>query len=382
LTRRTQTQQATRAIFIGFPSNQAGWLFYTENKIGTMHIHVSYDATFDENFDSALVFDTHPFQGSIAIRRNPTSNPEQMESFTEQEPTQSTGSITDFHNAALPKQNEEGSEESVNNPDESVTEVNQDNTENEYVMVEAPQDTENEEMEESQDTQANRYPNRIRRRNTKYFDMPSETVEQAMFMGETFNYDPNDERMHSSLDPYMRYIMPDFEMALSAIKVKSNEQVDIYLPEPQGIKSMLRLPPKQRNAWLKAYKLELKNLIEDNETFVIDTPKKGEKVIPTKPVFKAKQTQDGKLEKLKVREVARGDLEQHDEDEDTWSPGTSSCGVRMFLAQVAKSGRTPKQADFIGAYLQARVRGHHFVRLSSELGKYFPEYSKWFGIPL
>jgi hypothetical protein len=40
LTHRTQVQQATRAIFIGFPSNQAGWLFYTEDKIGTMHIHV------------------------------------------------------------------------------------------------------------------------------------------------------------------------------------------------------------------------------------------------------------------------------------------------------------------------------------------------------
>jgi hypothetical protein len=60
--RQTQTQQATRAIFIRFPNNQAGWLFYTEQQIGSAHIHVSRDATFNENFDSALVFDTHPFQ--------------------------------------------------------------------------------------------------------------------------------------------------------------------------------------------------------------------------------------------------------------------------------------------------------------------------------
>ena len=72
---------------------------------------------------------------------------------------------------------------------------------------------------------------------------------------------------------------------------------------------MLRLPPKQRNAWLKAYRSELKNLIEDNETFSIETPKPGKKLVPTKPVFRAKQTQDGVLNKLKVREVARGDLE-------------------------------------------------------------------------
>jgi hypothetical protein len=107
----------------------------------------------------------------------------------------------------------------------------------------------------------------------------------------------------------MQYVMPSFETVLAAIQEESKESIEIYLPEPQGIKSMLKLPPKQRNAWLKAYKSELKNLIEDNETFVIETPRKGEKVIPTKPVFKAKQTQDGKLEKLKVREVARGDLQ-------------------------------------------------------------------------
>lgn len=67
-TDHTQTQQATRGIFIGFPSNQAGWLFYTENAIGTHHIHESHDATFDEFFDSTLVFNKHPFQGSLATR--------------------------------------------------------------------------------------------------------------------------------------------------------------------------------------------------------------------------------------------------------------------------------------------------------------------------
>jgi len=65
--RRTQTQQATRGIFIGFPTNQAGWLFYTEEPIGSSHIHVSLDATFDETFDTALVFDMKPFQGSLSL---------------------------------------------------------------------------------------------------------------------------------------------------------------------------------------------------------------------------------------------------------------------------------------------------------------------------
>jgi hypothetical protein len=74
---------------------------------------VSYDATFDENFDSALVFDTHPFQGSIAICRTPTSNPTHLETFNEHESLQSTGSITDFNNTILPQQTKDGSKESV-----------------------------------------------------------------------------------------------------------------------------------------------------------------------------------------------------------------------------------------------------------------------------
>jgi hypothetical protein len=203
-----------------------------------------------------------------------------------------------------------------------------------------------------------------------------------MFTTETITFNPQTERMDSSLDKFKNLIIPEFAEAYSTIQKESEEPIDLYLPEPQGIKSMLRLPPKQRTAWLKAYRSELKNLIIDNNTFEIETPKHGEKVIPTKPVCRAKQTQNGKLDKLKVREVARGDLERREENEDTWSPGSSTSGVRMHLAQAAKAGRTPKQADFIAAYLQARVRGRHFVRLSAELANYFPEYSKWFGVPL
>jgi hypothetical protein len=67
--------------------------------------------------------------------------------------------------------------------------------------------------------------------------MPSETEEQAMFVGESFSYDPKDERMHSSLEPFMQYVMPSFETALAAIQEESKEPIEIYLPEPQGIKS-------------------------------------------------------------------------------------------------------------------------------------------------
>jgi hypothetical protein len=358
-TRRTQNQQASRGIFIGFPNNQAGWLFYTEKPIGSRHLHISHDATFDENFDSALVFDANPFKGSIAIRRTPAAT--QMQSFNEQTPTENTGSVTDTI-ATLPHpQSEEGNEQDesvtenisvINDPAENITDQLENEVENEF-------ENENEiEPDIIENTiHENRYPSRKRRRNPIYFpDEPlneqQETEEQAMFTTETITFNPQTERMDSSLDKFKNLIIPEFAEAYSAIQKESEEPIDLYLPEPQGIKSMLRLPPKQRTAWLKAYRSELKNLIIDNNTFEIETPKHGEKVIPTKPVCRAKQTQNGKLDKLKVREVARGDLERREENEDTWSPGSSTSGVRMHLAQAAKAGRTPKQADFIAAYLK------------------------------
>jgi hypothetical protein len=124
-------------------------------------IFTSYDATFDENFDTALVFDTHPFQGSLAIRRAPTSNPIQLETFNEQEPSQSTGSITDFNNTVLPQQTEEGSKKSVTDQYDNTAGVNQDDTEQEYVIVQAPEDTEDLAIDESQDTQESQYPTRL-----------------------------------------------------------------------------------------------------------------------------------------------------------------------------------------------------------------------------
>ena len=68
--------------------------------------------------------------------------------------------------------------------------------------------------------------------------------------------------------------------------------------------------------------------------------------------------------------------------EDTWSPCASSRGVKLLISTTCASRRTLKSADFIGAYLQAKVIGRHFVKLPLEYAYHFPEYAKFFGIPL
>jgi len=61
----------------------------------------------------------------------------------------------------------------------------------------------------------------------------------------------------------------------------------------------------------------------DNNTFVLDTPKKGESITPIMETFKVKILSDGSLDKLKTRIVVRGDLQSKTLSEDKLSPTAS-----------------------------------------------------------
>jgi hypothetical protein len=88
------------------------------------------------------------------------------------------------------------------------------------------------------------------------------------------------------------------------------DSVEKYLPEPQSLKAVLILDDHVCTAWLHVIRMEIKNLI-DHCTFILGTtPHKKKLIIPVKLVLKATQTATGKLEKLKARVVARGDLEK------------------------------------------------------------------------
>jgi hypothetical protein len=165
--------------------------------------------------------------------------------------------------------------------------------------------------------------------------------------------------------------------------------------------------------------MEIKNHI-NHCTFILgETPHENELIITVKLVLKAKQTATGKLKKLKARVVARGDLEKccikktitaHQQHvlqlcqdiaegspsdkpnvqpvdipqpfEDTWSHCASSRGVKLLISTTCATRCTLKSADFIGAYLQAKVIGRHFVKLPLEYAYLFPKYTKFFGVPL
>ena len=96
-------------------------------------------------------------------------------------------------------------------------------------------------------------------------------------------------------------------------------------------------------------------------------------------VYKAKIQSDGSLDKLKLRIVVREDLQNKEMVGDTWSPTASMRTLKYFLADSEKYKARVHQLDFIGAFLQAKVKNRVFVKLDMRYADYFPEYAQYFG---
>ena len=71
---------------------------------------------------------------------------------------------------------------------------------------------------------------------------------------------------------------------------------------------------------------EIKNLI-NNQNFLFQDPEKGDPVTLCMDVYKAKIQSDGRLDKLKLKIVVRGDLKNKELFGDTWS---STASMRTF----------------------------------------------------
>ena len=67
--------------------------------------------------------------------------------------------------------------------------------------------------------------------------------------------------------------------------------------------------------------------------------------------------------------MVRGDLQNKELVGDTWSPIASMRTLKYFLADAAKHKARVHQLDFIGAFLQAKVKNRVFS--SQTLGMQF-----------
>jgi hypothetical protein len=153
-------------------------------------------------------------------------------------------------------------------------------------------------------------------------------------------------------------------------------------PAPKSIRDIFKMADGLvRQEWLKAMKKEIKTLVNSG-TFAIDTLKAGEISTPVMETFKVKVRSDGSLDKLKMQLVLRGDLQDKNITEDKWSPSASFRSLKMFLAHAARLKARVKQLDFVGAFLQAKMRTRMFVTIPKIYAVLFPEYSQYCGIPV
>ena len=80
-------------------------------------------------------------------------------------------------------------------------------------------------------------------------------------------------------------------------------------------------------------------------------------------VYKAKIQSDGSLDKLKLIIVVRGYLQNKEMVGDNWSPTASTRTLKYFLAYSAKHKAIFHQLDFIGVFLQTKVKNRVFIKL-------------------
>ena len=141
---------------------------------------------------------------------------------------------------------------------------------------------------------------------------------------------------------------------------ESGSEVSHFIPEPRNFAEVTKLSENIRKPLLKATLKEIKNLI-NNQTFMIEDLKDGEPVTPCMDVYKAKIQSDGSLNKIKLRIVVRGDLQNKEMVGDTWSPTASMKTLKYFLVDSAKHKAGVHQLDFIGEFLQKKVKNRVFV---------------------
>ena len=89
---------------------------------------------------------------------------------------------------------------------------------------------------------------------------------------------------------------------------ESGSEVSHFIPEPRKFDELTKLSDNIKKTWLKATLNEINNLI-NNHNFLIEDQNEVEPVTPCMDVYKAKIESDGSLDKLKLRIVVRGDLQ-------------------------------------------------------------------------
>lgn len=114
--------------------------------------------------------------------------------------------------------------------------------------------------------------------------------------------------------------------------------------------------------WREAMNMEMK-AIEKNKTWELTDAPKGVKPIGVKWIFKTKLNESWKVEKFKVRLVAKGYAQRYGVDyTKVFAPVTRLDTMRVLLALVAQRGWEVYQLDMKSAFLHGELKEEVFVQ--------------------
>ena len=109
---------------------------------------------------------------------------------------------------------------------------------------------------------------------------------------------------------------------------------------------------------------DIHNLIK-NYTFLGDETEEVKPVTPCMDVYKTNIHSDGILDKLRLRIVVRGDIQNKDLIGDTLSPADSMRILKYFVEYTVKNKAIVHQLCCIVSFLHTKVENWVFVTLNS-----------------
>jgi hypothetical protein len=356
--KKKQTERGMRGIFIGFDNKRKGFLFYMP---GSHTIVNSGDATFDETFHSAIATTWQQHRDTLALQPIHSYIPDAT---TTLEHTGTLDNIAVKEGEVTEESATEAKED--HSHDNIVSPIMEDGEIEEGLFNDTSPSTTDPLIIDSSNNDPNAGPRRSARPhkpNPKYANVAN-TVVWANICTDLSLVEACATEAHTDLQP-------------------NTADANSWEPAPKTIWDVMKMKDGLvRQEWLKAaIKKELKTLIESG-TFAQDTLKDGEISTPVMETFKVKVKSNGSLDKLKCRLVVRGDLQDKNIMEDKWSPTTLFPSLKMFLAHASRIKAHVKQLDFVGAFLQAKMRTRMFVTIPKIYGILFPDYSGYCGVPV
>ena len=127
--------------------------------------------------------------------------------------------------------------------------------------------------------------------------------------------------MGKGLQKLFKAVLNEISQVLQILG-ESVSKASYLIPDPRNFDEATRLSDSLNKPQLKSTKKQIKNII-NNHNFLVQEPIKGEPVTPCMDVYKSKIQYDGSLDKIKVRIMVRGDMQNKELVGNNWSPTAS-----------------------------------------------------------